>query len=158
RAVLNDLAAQKHEFEKRRNRLFQQLESERQMQLDIVRDAETLQTNMQVLSGQVSGRQIEVEEFKDRLNQVSSRLYGLENLQNNYEGFEEGVKTVMLWQRSRQQVRADGTVEMESDFQPVAEVVEVPAEYELAMEAALGTRLQLLLSRSSDAALGAVDY
>ncbi len=158
RQVLADLQVQSREFEKRRNRLFQQLETERQMQLDIVKDVETYQTNLQVLSRQVGERQTEVEQFKDVLNQVSSRLYGLENLQNNYEGFEDGVKTVMLWQRSRQTVREDGSVETEGDFQPVAEVIEVPAEYELAMEAALGTRLQLLLSKSSAAALGAVDY
>lgn len=158
RQVLADLADQRQEFEKRRNRLFQSLETERQMQLDIIKDTETYQANMQVLQRNVAERQVEVEQFKDQLNQISSRLYGLENLQANFEGFEDGVKTVMLWQRSRQQVRPDGTVETEADFQPVAEVVEVPAEYELAMEAALGNRLQLLLSRSSDAALGAVDY
>ncbi|MGE3386796.1 MAG: chromosome segregation protein SMC, partial [Bdellovibrionales bacterium] len=158
RAVYADLGTQKEEFEKRRNRLFSQLEGERQMQLDIVKDVETYQSNMELLHTQVQSRQGEVEHFKDELNKVSSRLYGLENLQANFEGFEDGVKNVMLWQRSRQVVRADGSVESESEFQPVAEVIEVPAEYELAMEAALGNRLQLLLSKSSDAALGAVDY
>ncbi len=158
RAIFSDLGTQKEDFEKRRNRLFQQLEGERQMQLDLVRDVETYQTNLGILQGQVGDRQSEVERFKDELNKVTSRLYGLENLQANFEGFEDGVKNVMMWQRSRAVTRADGTVENETEFRPVAEVVEVPAEYELAMEAALGSRLQLLLSDSSDAALGAVDY
>ncbi len=158
RAVLNDLSTQKDDFEKRRNRLFGQLESERQMQLDIVKDVETYQANLEVLHAQVYEKQGEVERFKEELNKVSSRLYGLEDLQANFEGFEDGVKSVMLWQRSRQVTRADGSVENEVAFQPVAEVVEVPAQYELAMEAALGNRLQLLLSQTPDAALGAVDY
>ena len=44
------------------------------------------------------------------------------------------------------------------EYRPVAEVVEVPAEYELAMEAALGNRLQMLLSSDADAAVSGVDY
>lgn len=158
RSVLLELSQQREEFEKRRLKIFNQLESERQMQLDIMRDAETFEHNVNHLNEQVRNRTSEVESLKDQLNEVSSRLYGLENLQANFEGFEEGVKNVMMWQRQRQAVRPDGSVESESEFFPVADVLEVPEAYELAMEAALGTKLQLLLSKNSDTALGAVDY
>ena len=47
---------------------------------------------------------------------------------------------------------------MQARFQPVAEVVEVPAEYELAMESALGPLLQMLLSEDTVQVLGAVGY
>src|SRR5690606_6182312 len=43
-------------------------------------------------------------------------------------------------------------------FQPVAEIIEVPEKYELAMEAALGQRLQMLLSDSGDAVVDALTY
>src|SRR5690606_6607143 len=90
-------------------------------------------------------------------NVVTSRLYGLENLQNNFEGFEEGVKSVMLWQKTKwTEVTADGLVGQH--FRPVSDVVEVPSEYEVAMEAALGSRLQLLLSSDEGKALDAVGY
>ncbi len=88
---------------------------------------------------------------------MASRLYGLENLQANFEGFEEGVKQVMMWQRSRHQ-HADGSVSETAQMRPVAEIVEVPEQYELAMEAALGSRLQLLVSDSGQNALSALDY
>lgn len=154
--VAGELTAQKEEFEKRRNQLFAKLEGERQMQLDIGKDVDTYAANLQIVQTQMTEKNAEVEKFKDELNQVASRLYGLENLQANFEGFEEGVRNVMQWHRTKQVPRADGSVDIE--FRPVSEVIEVPEEYELAMEAALGNRLQLLLSQSADSALGALGY
>jgi chromosome segregation protein len=159
RQVEMELQTQKGEFEKRRNQTFAKLEAERQMQLDIMRDVENFEANYEILQRQVADKQDEVTRFKDSLNEVASRLYGLENLQANFEGFEEGVKQVMLWQRSRVEQHAGGQIdETPTSLRPVAEIVEVPERYELAMEAALGSRLQLLVSDSMDTALGALDY
>jgi chromosome segregation protein len=159
RQVDAELQTQKQEFEKRRNQTFSKLEGERQMQLDIMKDVENFQANYEILQRQVAEKHEEVTEFKDSLNEVASRLYGLENLQANFEGFEEGVKQVMLWQRQRTEAHADGSVSVQpAAMKPVAEIVEVPEKFELAMEAALGSRLQLLVSDSSETALGALDY
>ena len=157
RSVDAELATQRGEFEARRNQTFNKLEGERQMQLDIMKDVENFQANHEILQRQVSEKQDEVTRFKDSLNEVASRLYGLENLQSNFEGFEEGVKQVMLWQRSRAEVHADGSVSG-GGLKPVAEIVEVPEKFELAMEAALGAKLQLLVSESGETALNALDY
>lgn len=157
RQVAHELGEQKSNFEQRRNEVFRKLEGERQMQLDIMKDVENFQENYEILQRQVRDKNQEVAEFKDNLNQVASRLYGLENLQANFEGFEEGVKQVMMWQRSKQQ-HADGSVSEHAHMRPVAEIVEVPEKFELAMEAALGSRLQLLVSDSGQNALNALDY
>ena len=142
-------------FQARYNDLYKKFESEKQMQLDIMKDVESFHENFEHLKVKTEERRSEVETLKDDLNEVSSRLYGLENLRDNFEGFQEGVKSVMLWQRERQeQLGAEGAV----SFQPVAEVVEVPQEYELAMESALGTKLQMLLSDQGDQAVEAIDY
>lgn len=155
RLVLHELKEKQIEFEDRRKKVFAELERERQMQLDLSSDVESFEANKKILQEALSTKKTEVEEFKDNLNQVTSRLYGLENLHSNFEGFEEGVKNVMLWQKAKQaEVHADGSV----SFQPVSEVVEVPSEYEVAMEAALGSRLQMLLSQDSERAVEAVSY
>jgi chromosome segregation protein len=146
--LLQELIAKKSEFEGRRKTVFNRLEGERQMQMDIVKDVELITENLNGLRSQVGARREEAEGLKEELNQVASHLYGLENLQSNFEGFEEGVKNVLMWQR-----QAEGLNGVE--FKPVAEVVEVPAKYELAMEAALGQRLQMLLNANGD--IGAVD-
>ena len=157
RQIALELQSQQGEFEKRRNQTFAKLEGERQMQLDIMKDVENFQANHEILARNVSEKQEELTRFKDSLNEVASRLYGLENLQAGFEGFEEGVKQVMLWQRSKGEVHADGSVSPGS-LRPVAEIVEVPEKFELAMEAALGSRLQLLVSESGETALNALDY
>ncbi len=153
--VLTELRLKQSDFEERRTKTYQSLETERQMQLGLVSDVDVFEANKKSLQGQLGEKRLEVDTFKDKLNEVTSLLYGLENLQNNFEGFEEGVKNVMLWQKTKQaEISADGTV----SFQPVSDVVEVPSEYEVAMEAALGSRLQMLLTTDSNYALQAVDH
>ncbi|WP_374035197.1 chromosome segregation protein SMC [Bdellovibrio bacteriovorus] len=155
--VLNELREKQIEFENRRKKVITELDKERQMQLDLASDVDSFEANKKILQESVATKKAEVDSFKDSLNEVASRLYGLENLQNNFEGFQEGVKQVMLWQKTRtQEMMADGSVV--SHFQPVSEVVEVPAEYEVAMEAALGSRLQMLLSSDSNIAVDAVSH
>lgn len=156
-AVLVELRSKLFEFESRRKKVFNELEKERQLQLDLANDVGSFEANKKVLTESLAQKKLEVDEFKDSLNEVASRLYGLENLQSNFEGFQEGVKQVMLWQKAKvQELHADGSVS--SYFQPVSEVVEVPAEFEVAMEAALGTRLQMLLADDSHVAVEAVDH
>ncbi len=155
--VLAELREKQIEFEGRRRKIGNELDQQRQLQMDLSSDVASFDANKKILTESVAQKRLEVDEFKDQLNGVTSRLYGLENLQNNFEGFQEGVKQVMLWQKTRtQEISVDGSVT--SYFQPVSEVIEVPAEYEVAMEAALGTRLQMLLSNDSGAALDAVSH
>ncbi len=158
RSVLEELLGKRIDFETRRNKVFASLEKERQMQLDIARDVETMETEKRNLHSSVEEKRSEVDLFKDNLNEVTSRLYGLENLHNNLEGFQEGVKSVIFWERQKMEALSEGEREQAPRFQPVAEVVEVPAEYELAMESVLGPRLQMLVAESSNMALDAVDY
>jgi chromosome segregation protein len=155
--TLVELQNKQSEFVSRRNKISTDLDRERQMQLDLSNDVESFEANKKILQEKVTEKKIEVDQFKDELNQVASRLYGLENLQENFEGFEEGVKSVMLWQKTKQtEMHADGSVS--HSFKPVSEVVEVPSEFEVAMEAALGSRLQMLLSQDSSQSLAAVNY
>ena len=153
--VVTELREKQVEFDTRRHKVFNELEKERQMQLDLANDFESYEANKKIITEQAATKKLEVEEFKDQLNEVTSLLYGLENLHSNFEGFQEGVKNVMLWQKTKyQEITADGSVV----FQPVSEVVEVPSEYEIAMEAALGSRLQMLLSADNSKAVEAVDH
>ncbi len=156
--VLQELLEKRHEFENRRKRVFTQLEGERQMQLDIARDVETLEENKKTLTQQISEKRVEVGQCKDSLAEVTGRLYGLEDMQSNFEGFQEGVKSVMFWERQRVEQLPESERSTAAHFHPMTEVVEVPSEYELAMAAALGPRLQMLLASNTESALTAVDY
>ena len=155
--ALSELREKLYEFETRRRKVGNSVDAERQMQIDLSSDVTAFETNKKILSEQLAQKQIEVQEFKDNLNETASRLYGLENLAANFEGFEEGVKQVMLWSKAKSvELHADGTVS--EFFKPVSEVIEVPLDYEIAMEAALGSKLQMLLSQKSESAVEAVDH
>lgn len=155
--ALTELREKLYEFETRRRKVSNNLDQERQLQIDLSSDANAFETNKKILSEQLQQKQIEVQEFKDNLNETASRLYGLENLAANFEGFEEGVKQVMLWSKAKSvELNADGSVN--EFFKPVSEVIEVPSDYEVAMEAALGSKLQMLLSQKSESAIEAVDH
>lgn len=155
-AVASELEKKCEEFGTRKKKVSLQFESEKQMQLQIMSDADNFAQNVSIVEAEVNEKQIEVGKFKDELNQVVSRLYGLEDLHSNFEGFEEGVRTVMFWQRKQQETSMQ--MDASGGFQPVAEVVEVPSQYELAMEAALGSKLQWLLGSEHGQALQALDY
>lgn len=156
--TLEELKVQKDEFALIHKKAHDELENSRQMQLDLMKDVESFQENRDILAKQTEEKRTEVETFKEELNTVTSRLYGLENLQASFEGFEEGVKNVMLWHRKRYEMTADGGMQEVPEMLPVSDVVKVPEEYEVAMEAALGGRLQVLLTEDQDESLGALDY
>jgi chromosome segregation protein len=149
------LKEKESEFTKRKTSFYNDLEKEKQMQLSIMSDVENFEANKNSLEEQLDSRRVEVQKFKDELNLVASRLYGLEDLQANFEGFEDGVKNVMLWKKAQTEIHADGSI---SQIMPVADVIEVPPEYEVAMEAALGPKLQMLLSHNSTDSLSAVQH
>lgn len=158
--LLEELRLKLEEYSNRRKKVTNEFDKERQLHLDLSNDVESFEANKKILTEQVQIKKAEIDVFKDELNQVTSRLYGLENLQSNFEGFEEGVKSIMLWQKKRvetqTEIHADGSVT--TSFQPLSEVVEVPPQFELAMEAILGTRLQVLTGESSEEAFSALDF
>lgn len=156
---VEEVRLQLHEIEKRRHKAQNDLDRERQLQLDLASDVESFEANKKILTESVQTKRVEVESFKDSLNEVASRLYGLENLASNFEGFEEGVKTVMLWKKQKQtEVHADGQVSEFDVFEPVSEVVEVQSDYEVAMEAALGNRLQMILTADHSQSVNAIEH
>ena len=157
-ALLTELRDNEAALAKRRTQLTNDLEGEKQLRFDIVKNVESFEGYRANLQGQIDEKRAEVDTFKDNLNEVASRLYGLENLHSNFEGFQEGVKNVMFWQKKRQEMHADGTVSEVSEFQPVSEVVEVQEGFDVAMEAALGNQLQTLVGEDSPKALEAVSY
>lgn len=149
-----ELAGKQTEFENRYQSLSQQFESEQSNAASLKDNVVQIETHKKQHLQKIEDAKKEWEGFKMQLGEVTTRLNGLEDLSRNLEGFEEGVKQVMLWRKTQAEARPDGQV----DFQTLSEVVEVPAQYELAMEAAMGHRLQLLLASESSSVLGAVDF
>jgi chromosome segregation protein len=150
-AVVTELESKREEFERSRRKHFEELEKERQMQLSIMGDVETFQANKTHLEGVVQENRLKLESQKGDLGKIEGKLDSLTDLEANLEGFAEGVKNIMQWQRET--VSQGGNPE----FSLVADLISVPAGFEVAMEAVLGTRLQLVLSKSTVGALKAIE-
>ncbi len=88
----------------------------------------------------------QVSEFEGQLVQARSRLESLEEIQSRYEGFERGVRSIM-----GADVQESGVLGV------VADVIDIPQEYERAAAAVLGERLQYVIVREEEVGAGAVD-
>ncbi|HXV79662.1 MAG TPA: chromosome segregation protein SMC, partial [Candidatus Binatia bacterium] len=90
------------------------------------------------------------ESLKEQIHENRSRLASLEDLQKNYEGYQEGVRAIML-KRQRES-------EPNGIYGLVAEVVEAPEPYERALTAVLGDRLQYVIVKGQEEGVEAVEY
>ncbi len=78
--------------------------------------------------------------------QTRSRLASLEQIQSTYEGFHRGVRAIM-----REEHSPDGVLGV------VADVIDIPQQYERAVAAVLGERLQYVIVRGEEEGAEAVD-
>ncbi|MBI2982466.1 MAG: AAA family ATPase, partial [Deltaproteobacteria bacterium] len=88
---------------------------------------------------------------RDELGQKRSRLKSLIDLERNFEGYQEGVRAILKAKKS-------GEGHGEGILGVVADVVDSPPEYELAVSAALGEKLQYVIVKSHEEGVEAVSY
>ncbi|RJS19301.1 chromosome segregation protein SMC [Corallococcus sp. H22C18031201] len=94
--------------------------------------------------------EIQVIALREELSDKRSRLGSLQDIQKNYDGFDRGVRAVMV--RAAEAAREQGI------FGLVADVLNVAPRYERAIEAALGERLQHVIVESRDKGVELVEY
>ncbi|HEX9147344.1 MAG TPA: chromosome segregation protein SMC, partial [Candidatus Binatia bacterium] len=116
------------------------------------RGLETAQTtaSIQSLTKAKEEQELKVEALKERIQENRSRLISLEDLQKNYEGYQEGVRAIML---KREQAAAPNGI-----YGLVAEVIEAPEPYEKALTAVLGDRLQYVIVKGQQEGVEAIEY
>ncbi len=117
-------------------------------------EQETLQANLASLQSHeedLKRRLSEVEKEwqvrRDALNRSSSRLHSLRELEAQFAGFGQGVKTLMKAAAHRS--RFSGVL---------ADVIQAPPELEAAIEAALVERLQCVLCADERDAIQALEF
>jgi chromosome segregation protein len=90
------------------------------------------------------------ESLKEQVQESRSRLLSLEDLQKNYEGYQDGVRAIML--KRQREVAPNGIYGL------VAEVIEAPEPYEKALTAVLGDRLQYVIVKGQEEGVEAIEY
>jgi chromosome segregation protein len=89
--------------------------------------------------------------LREELAEKRSRLHSLLEIVRNYEGYGRGVRSLMT--RAGQAEARDRGI-----FGLVADVVGAPPEYETAVEAVLGERLQYIIVESHSQGAEAIDF
>jgi chromosome segregation protein len=108
-------------------------------------EKERLAERIRLVAEERRGCERTVSETLNSLLQLRSRLESLQEIQRNYEGYQRGVRSILLGAQSNGGVLG-----------VVADVIDVPQQYERAVAAALGERLQYVIVRECDDGLGAV--
>ena len=88
--------------------------------------------------------------LKEQIQESRSRLLSFEELQKNYEGYQEGVRAIML--KKQQESSPNGIYGL------VAEVLDAPENYEKALTAVLGDRLQYVIVKSHQEGIEAIQF
>jgi chromosome segregation protein len=94
--------------------------------------------------------EIQVICLREELADKRSRFNSLQEIARNYEGYDRGVRAVML--KAGAEPKALGV------FGPVSDVVTAPPQYEKAIEAALGERLQHVIVETPEKGFELVEY
>ncbi len=89
--------------------------------------------------------------LEETLRQDRSRYLSLKELQENFEGFEKGVKSILLRKREEGE-------KWERILGVVADIFEPDPQHEIALEAILGQRLQYLIVEGEKDGLEAMTF
>ncbi len=87
----------------------------------------------------------------EKISQDKSRLHSLEELEENFEGYRDGVRSIMLARKS--EGKLNGGIRG-----LVVDIMETEARYERALEAILMDRLQYIIVEHQDKAVEAIEY
>jgi chromosome segregation protein len=113
-------------------------------------EAAHVAASLQGLSRARQEQEKKIAALKEQIQENRSRLESLEDLQKNYEGYQEGVRAIML--KKQQEVAPNGIYGL------VADVIEAPQAYEKALTAVLGDRLQYVIVKGHQDGVEAIEY
>ena len=99
----------------------------------------------------VEGKGKTLNDLKEELNRKTARLNSLEEFQKNLEGYQEGVRSIML-------KNGDNSSKKNGIYGVVADIIETAPKYETALEAILGEKLQYIIVKSQNEGVEAIEY
>jgi chromosome segregation protein len=150
RVEIEALRAQEQALDHSRTDVLQRVEESRVNAAELAAKKTEEEEALARTRAEFTESEIQVISLREELSDKRSRLSSLEELHKNYEGFDRGVRAVMV--RAGEQYREQGI------FGLVADVLTAPQRFERAVEAALGERLQHVIVESREKGFELVDY
>jgi chromosome segregation protein len=151
REEMDELAARAATLDGSRSRRVEKLGQTRQLKLRLDEQRGAQEELLERTRAEFIQNEAKLITLREELAEKRSRLSSLLEIVRNYEGYGRGVRSLMT--RAGQDESRDRGV-----FGLVADVVSAPAEYETAIEAVLGERLQYVIVESHSQGVEAIDY
>jgi len=151
RGEAEELAGRAAQLDGSRSRHVEQLGQTRQLKLRLDEQRGAQEELLDRTRAEFIQNEAKLITLREELAEKRSRLSSLLEIVRNYEGYGRGVRSLMT--RAGQGESRDRGV-----FGLVADVVSAPAEYETAIEAVLGERLQYVIVESHSQGVEAIDY
>jgi chromosome segregation protein len=151
RAEAEELASRAVQLDGSRSRHVEKLGQTRQLKLRLDEQRGAQEDLLERTRAEFIQNEAKLITVREELAEKRSRLSSLVEIVRNYEGYGRGVRSLMT--RAGQGESRDRGV-----FGLVADVVSAPAEYENAIEAVLGERLQYVIVESHSQGVEAIDY
>lgn len=118
---------------------------------ELIKNKEQKLSRQQELNVLIAKIQTELNENTGKLQAVSSRLNMLNEMKNDYEGYQQSVKQLLK--------RSDSEPRLRNHICGVlAQLISVPKEYEKAIETALGGALQNIVTPNEEDAKALIEY
>jgi chromosome segregation protein len=151
RAEAEELASRTGQLDGSRSRHVEKLGQTRQLKLRLDEQRGAQEELLERTRAEFIQNEAKLITLREELAEKRSRLSSLLEIVRNYEGYGRGVRSLMT--------RAGmGDSKDRGIFGLVADVVSAPAEYENAIEAVLGERLQYVIVESHSQGVEAIDY
>src|SRR5215468_4039519 len=144
-AELQGIRSQESALDRERNEVTRRVQQSRQLTLELAERRGAEEDALAAHRAAFAESEVAVIALREELADKRSRLHSLEEIQRHYEGFDRGVRAVML--RAGTEARSQGI------FGLVADVLRTSPRFERAIEAALGARLQNVLVQSRSVGL-----
>lgn len=119
--------------------------------LRLKQERNEIEEHLVKLNESLQKKQEELYSLEDKLRDNRSRYLSLKELQENFEGFERGVKSILLGKKSDYK-------RWEKIIGVLADIIEPDPNYEIPLEAVLGERLQYLIVKDEKEAIDAIDF
>lgn len=122
----------------------------KQLKLGLDSESVSARATLEMQKEELAKVEASVAFLKDELNQKKSRLGSLGDFYKNYEGYKDGVRNILK--------RKQDSNEFGQIIGTINDIVETGPEYETAVGAVLGEKLEYIVVKSREAGIEAVDY
>lgn len=107
--------------------------------------------DLEAAKNNLKAADLKISSIKDDLGKKSARLLSLKEFQDSYEWCNEGARSIL-------KANEEARLSCSGIYGLVADHISVPREYETAVEAVLGEKLQYLVVKEAEDGIKAIDY